>query len=79
LAKAVELQSNPTQVLNYLSGQNIEHSAYIRDHEKGSSITAIVRDHSKWNIVKVNCGIVFNFDNNDRLTSYEVREHFTGP
>jgi hypothetical protein len=29
--------------------------------------------------VKTDCGIVFRFDDHDRLVAYDVREHYTGP
>jgi hypothetical protein len=79
LTKAVPLQSTPVQVLDYLSGQKIEHSQYLRDAVQGNSIHAVVRDTSKWAIVKTDCGIVFRFDDHDRLVAYDVREHYTGP
>jgi hypothetical protein len=79
IAKAVRLQSNPMQVLDYLSEQKIEHSQYLRDAAQGNTIQAVVRDRSKWDIVKTDCGIVFRFDNHDRLVAFDVREQYTGP
>ena len=79
LAKTVPLQSTPAEVLNYLTAQKIEHSQYVRDAARGNLIYAVIRDQSKWDIVKTDCGIVFRFDNHDRLVSYDVREHYTGP
>jgi hypothetical protein len=79
LAKAVPLQSTPAQVLVYLNGQKIEHSQYLRDAVQGNSVQAVIRDMSKWDIVKTDCGIVFRFDDHDRLVAYDVREHYTGP
>ena len=79
LAKAVPLQSSPRQVLAYLGTHGIEHSQYRRDTEQGNSIKAVVRDKSKWEIVKTDCGIVFKFDEHDRLTGYDVQDRYTGP
>jgi hypothetical protein len=79
LAKALPLQSTPSQVIDYLSREKIEHSEYLRDPMQGNSIKAAVRDKSKWNIVKTDCCILFRFDEHDRLVAYEVRERYTGP
>ena len=79
LAKAVPLHSTPAQVLDYLREQKIEHSQYLRDAVQGNSIQAIIRDTSKWNIVKADCGIVFRFDNHDQLVAFDVRGRYTGP
>jgi hypothetical protein len=79
LANAVPLQSSPNQVLDYLSVRKIEHSQYLRDPVQGNSILAVIRDQSKWAIVRTDCGIVFRFDNHDRLIAYDVRERYTGP
>ena len=79
LAKAVPLRSTPVQVLDYLREQKIEHSQYLRDAVQGNSIQAIIRDTSKWNIVKTDCGIVFRFSDHDRLVAIDVRERYTGP
>jgi hypothetical protein len=79
LSKAVPLQSTPGQVLDYLSRQKIEHSQYLRDAVKGNSIQAVIRDTSKWDIVKTDCGIVFQFNDHDRLLAFDVRERYTGP
>jgi len=79
LANSVPLQSTPAQVLDYLTAQKIEHSQFIRDATQGNLIHAEIRDQSKWNIVKTDCGILFRFDDHDRLISYEVSEHYTGP
>ena len=79
LARAVPLQSRPQQVLDYLNEQKIEHSGYQRDSGRGHLIEAIVRDESKWSIVKTDCGIKFWFDEDGRLLKFEVREEYTGP
>jgi hypothetical protein len=79
LAKTLPLQSTPTYVLDYLNRGKIEHSQYVRDAVQGNSIQAVIRDQSKWAIVKTDCGVVFRFDDHDRLIAYDVREHYTGP
>jgi hypothetical protein len=79
LAESVPLQSTPGQVLDYLTAHKIEHSQYVRDATQGNLIHAEIRDQSKWDIVKTDCGILFRFDDHDRLLSYEVSEHYTGP
>jgi hypothetical protein len=79
LTKTVPLKSTATQVLDYLTRQKIEHSQYVRDATQGNLIHAEIRDQSKWEIVRTDCGIVFRFDDHDRLVSYEVSEHYTGP
>jgi len=79
LAKAVPLQSSPAQVLESLSAQKIEHSQYLRNRSAGNSILAVVRDRSKWAVVKVDVGIEFKFDGDDRLAAIQVRERYTGP
>jgi hypothetical protein len=79
LAKAVPLQSTPTQVLDYLNMRKIEHSQYARDAVQGNSILAVIRDQSRWAIVKTDYGIRFLFNDHDHLVAYDVREHYTGP
>ena len=79
LLAAVPLQSTPTQVLDYLNKRKIEHSEYLRDPVEGNSIKAILRDQSKWSIVKMNYSIVFQFNDQDRLIAYVVRRAYTGP
>ena len=79
LAAAVPLQSTPTQVLTYLTRQRIEHSQYLHDAVQGNTIHAIVRDRSKWDIVRTDCNITFQFDDRDRLVGFQVRERLTGP
>src|SRR5437899_4316406 len=71
--------STPTQVLDYLNKRKIEHSEYLRDPVEGNSIKAILRDQSKWSIVKMNYSIVFQFNDQDRLIAYVVRPAYTGP
>src|SRR5881396_1826257 len=79
LATTIPLQSSPTQVLDYLDRQKIEHSQYIRDAAEGNSIKAISRDGSNWSVVKTNYSVVFRFDDHDRLVAYDVRPGNTGP
>jgi hypothetical protein len=79
LAKAVPLQSSPQEVLDYLNREKIEHSDYLRDGSRGHLIEAVVRDQSRWSIVKTSCGIKFRFGEDGRLLKYEVREEYTGP
>jgi len=79
LAKGVALQSTPAQVLDYLSSKSVEHSQYLRDSLQGNLIYASIRDTNKWAIVKDDCGIVFRFDDHDRLAKADVREYLTGP
>ncbi len=78
VAKAVPLQSTPAQVLSYLSGQKIEHSAYKKDAIAGNSILATVPD-SRWGWTRTNCMIIFRFDEHDRLIASDVREDHEGP
>jgi hypothetical protein len=79
LARDVPLQSSLKQVLDYLNAQKIEHSDYLRDGNSGHLIEAVVRDQSKWSIVKTSCGIKFWFDADGHLLKYQVREEYTGP
>jgi hypothetical protein len=79
LSGAVPLQSSLQQVSDYLNKQKIEHSDYLRDADRGYLIKAMVRDRSKWSLVRTDCGIEFRFDKDGHLLKYEVREHYTGP
>jgi hypothetical protein len=79
LAKALPPQSTPAQVLDYLSSKGIEHSQYLNDPRKGRCINAFVRDKTMFATVKTNCGLLFHFDDHDRLVSFEAREIRTGP
>lgn len=79
LAKAIPLQSSRSQVLDYLDGHKIEHSEYLRDVTRGNSIKAMIRDKSRWGLVKTNYSVVFRFDDHDRLVSYDVSPAYTGP
>lgn len=79
LSIALPVGSTTSQVLDYLDHQRIEHSKYRRDKKSGNSIQALIRDRSKWAIVRTDYGIVFRFDGHDRLESFEVHPHYTGP
>jgi hypothetical protein len=80
VAHGIPLQSTPVQVLNYLDGQKIRHSPYERDGVKGNSIEAgIPYDPSKWAMIYTSYGIVFRFDDRDRLIGTEVHPRYTGP
>ena len=80
LVHAIPLQSTPAKVIDYLNGHKVEHSQYKRDAVKGNSIEAIVRyDRSEWAVVHTSYGIVFRFDDNNRLIACEVHPEYTGP
>jgi hypothetical protein len=72
--QSIALQSTPQEVIQYLDAKKIQHSTYA-----DNNITAIVRDNSRWAIVKADYGIVFQFDEGDRLSTINIREHLTGP
>jgi len=67
------------QVNEYLSARKIDHSESAKNAIEGKLIRAAIRDGSKWDLVRTDCFIVFRFDDQDRLVSYEVREVYTGP
>ena len=79
LAKALPPQSTPAQVIDYLDGKGIEHSEYLHDPVKGRCINAFVRDRTLFARVRTHCGLLFHFDDHDRLVSFEAREIRTGP
>ena|ERR1035438_7435619 len=79
LAKALPAQSTPAQVLDTLNAKGIEHSQYLHDPVKGRCINGFVRDKTIFAVVKTHCGLLFRFDDQDRLVSFEAREIHTGP
>jgi hypothetical protein len=79
LATAIPLQSTSVQVLNYLNREKIEHSQYLQDATQGNSIKAIIRDKSRWSLVKTNYSVVFRFDARARLVACDVQPVYTGP
>ena len=79
LAKALASRSTPAQVIDYLDSKGIEHSEYLNDPRKGRCINGFVRDKTLFTSVKANCGLLFHFDDHDRLVSFEAREIRTGP
>jgi hypothetical protein len=79
LTSTIPLQSTPVQVLGYLNSEKIEHTQYVKDTTQGNSIKAMVRDKSRWGIVKTNYSVIFRFDDQDRLIGYDVRPAYTGP
>ncbi len=75
VARGIPLQSTPARVLNYLDGQKIRHSPYKRDAIEAG----IPHDTSKWELVYTSYGIVFRFDDHNRLIATEVHPRYTGP
>jgi hypothetical protein len=75
LAAAIPLQSSSTQVLNYLNIQKIAHSQSV----DRKSIQAMIRSKPSLSIVKTDYGVVFRFNDHDRLIGYDVRPVYTGP
>jgi hypothetical protein len=74
LEQAIPTQSSPAQVIAYLDSENVAHSGYA-----GNSISAVVRDKSKWDIVRADYGIEFKFDEKNQLSAVVIKEHLTGP
>lgn len=79
LGAEIPLRSNPIQVLRYLDSKGIDHSLYIRDAAKGNSIQSVIRDKSRWDIVREDYSISFQFDDHDRLKRIDVQSWLTGP
>ena len=79
LGAVVPLQSTSDQILEYLNREKIDHSKYFRNASDERVIEAVIRDRSKWASVKTDYGVVFRFDQSDRLTAYEVHLKYTGP
>ncbi|MGD0631737.1 MAG: hypothetical protein ABR987_20595 [Terracidiphilus sp.] len=79
LTRALPPQSTPAQVIDYLNSKGIEHSEYLHDPRKGRCINAYIHDRTLFTSVKTNCGLLFHFDDQDRLVSFEAREVRTGP
>ena len=79
LADTIPSKSTVAHVLEYLDKEGIEHSQYLRSATEGNSINAMVRSKSRFKLVRTDFGIVFRFDDHDRLISYTVRPVHTGP
>lgn len=73
LASAIPLNSTQTQVLDYLNSQEIGHSPYRYDEEKGNTIDAAVFVKSSRNLVDPTYSVEFRFDKHDRLVEYDVQ------
>ena len=65
-----------SDVVTYLDGHGIEHSAYGGGDR---TINAIRRDVERRGLVSKSLRVDFHFDSSDRLTGMEVTEAFTGP
>ncbi|MGI9072742.1 MAG: hypothetical protein ACR2JB_15855 [Bryobacteraceae bacterium] len=79
LAAAIPANSTAAEVLDYLNGQRIEHSQYLRNATNGNSIKAMIRKPSRWSLVKTDYAVIFRFDERDRLIAYHLRPAYTGP
>jgi hypothetical protein len=79
LAAAIPPQATPAQVLDYLDNQKLEHTPYRQDVRTGRSIQSAIRDKRKFTLIKTDYGIVFHFDDHDRLVGYDVTPYYTGP
>jgi hypothetical protein len=75
-AKAAIATAPSSRVIGFLNAQNIEHSGYLGEQRK---IYAIVRNSSAGKLVHGAVQIEFDFDPDQALTEYIVREVFTGP
>ena len=72
LASAIPLHSSQAQVLDYLNRQKIGHSRYHRDATSGNEIGAEITVKSTRDIVDPTYGVTFLFDDQGRLTAYDV-------
>lgn len=79
LTREIPLQSSPSEVINYLVKNGIEHSEYLSNRSSGGSIQAVIRDRSKLEIVHADYGVTFKFDGSNHLTAIQISEHLTGP
>jgi len=77
-AKAIPLQSSPSEVSIYLTGQKIEHSEYKRDAIEGRFVLAEIYD-SRWKWAHTDFLVIFRFDEHDHLIAADVREDHKGP
>jgi hypothetical protein len=66
------------RVLAYLDSQRIEHSQY-RQTKDGNVILSAIRDKSRFNLVRTDFRISFQFDGQNRLIRYEIKPQYTGP
>lgn len=78
LAAAIPPGATVDHVVEYLNLEKVEHSEYRRDATP-RTISAMIRDESRFALVKTSYQIVFHFDEHDRLVSYSVRPVYTGP
>lgn len=70
----VPIGSTRAEVAAYLDGRGIPHSATVGNGEQ-----AMIRDTALGSTVRTNIEMIFSFDERQRLTSYSVREIYTGP
>ena len=72
IAQDLPIGSNTASVLHFLDSQNTRHSAYLAEYHR---IYAEI-DRSTIGLIKGHIHIEFNFDDNGKLVSYEVKELF---
>lgn len=84
LNENVHLGMTRAEIDSFLDRQGIAHS-FAADKEptkrpdRPRAELALLRGNSDGNIVRTDYQIRFNFDSSGRLTSYSVKEVFTGP
>jgi hypothetical protein len=74
LQKHVPIGSTRAEVAAYLDAKGIAHSAALGNREQ-----AIMRDTALGSPVRTDIEMSFSFDERQKLTSYAVREIYTGP
>lgn len=79
IAHSIPMESTPEQVKAYLDELKIEHSQYQKNSIGDGVIEGILRDSSKWEIVRTSYGVVFQFDDKKHLRSIKIEPHYTGP
>ena len=76
---AIPSGSTKRVVSAYLSNRGSDYLVFTSPSDGKTYIQAMLRDHSRWQLIKLDYRVVFRFDGDDRLSGDEVKAAFTGP
>src|SRR4051812_47525437 len=80
LDAAIPQHATSLQVLAYLDREKIDHSQYLQLAGNPRSISATIRAPAKSSCTSSDsASVIFQFDDHDLLTRFDVRPGYTGP
>jgi hypothetical protein len=82
IGQHIPIGTSRAQVASYLDEKKIRHSYYgssSRGAEYYNSDVALIRNTASSELITTDIQVIFRFDSNMKLKSYEVHEVYTGP